>query len=278
MEPFSIGHVHFPNRILKSSGPGSFNKAECDRLFAQGYGGIICKTCTWQARDGNAEPNDIRLGGQRFNCYGLPNLGYAYYESLAQYYFLERPGTPFILSLSAHCPTELEMMVASYAKNGQVPRLLEINVSCPNTGGARIPGYHCSDMRKILDMLETYELGYGLKLPPYLEREKIAKMASLFVDYPCIRYVVCSNSVPNCLPIHEPLLSAVYGGMSGGANKYISMSNCRQFHELFKSAIPVIGCGGIATFRDIKEYLSKTVCCQAVQINMDMHDLINLTL
>jgi dihydroorotate dehydrogenase len=276
-KPFSIGPVHFRKRILKSSGPGSFDQSQCDILFNGGYGGIVCKTCTWQAREGNPEPNDIRHEGQRFNCYGLPNLGYTYYECLAEHYYLTCAEIPFVLSLSAHNKTELKLMLDSYSAKlatGKVLPLVEINVSCPNTGGLRIPGYHVSDMREILELLKA-DCMYGLKLPPYLEREKIGCMARLFVTYPCIRYIVCSNSVPNCLPVKQSL-SATYGGMSGGANRFISMSNCRQFQECFAEAganIVVIGCGGIESVSDALDYLGPSVNCVAVQTHSFLSSL-----
>jgi dihydroorotate dehydrogenase len=49
-----------------------------------------------------------------------------------------------------------------------------------------------------------------------------------------IKYVVLSNSIPNCLPLEngEPVLSKIVGGMSGKSNKYISLSNVVYFSTI----------------------------------------------
>lgn len=290
MEPCTIGSITFSNRILKSSGPGTFDREQCDLLYQRrGYGGIICKTCTLEPRLGNPVPNDIYLGENRFNCYGLPNLGYQYYESLAMHYYSQNKDCPFILSLSAHDLPELETMITRYARAVQAnkaPPLVEINVSCPNTGGLRIPGYHLDDMEKILRTLAGLAglpgMMYGLKLPPYLEKEQIMQISQLISEFEhVIAYIVCSNSIPNCLPLDmgRVVLSAVYGGMSNSANKHISISNCRQFVAWFRAmrdnpSIAVIGCGGIQDMTDVADYLSPQVGCKMVQINKDYNSLL----
>ena len=66
------------------------------------------------------------------------------------------------------------------------------------------------------------------------------------------------TSIPNCLILNEnkPVLSNIYGGLSGKLNKYISLSNVYYFKNKLNNDIEIIGCGGIETLEDVNNYLN----------------------
>jgi dihydroorotate dehydrogenase len=73
-----------------------------------------------------------------------------------------------------------------------------------------------------------------------------------------LKYIVCSNSVPNCIAFNKdgPVLHNILGGLSGKLNKYISLSNVFQFSKLINKSIKIVGCGGIDTIEDVMDYLN----------------------
>ena len=147
--------------------------------------------------------------------------------------------------------------------NNNNKRLVEINLSCPNID-ARITGYHKKDILDILSLIKNLNLKniiIGLKLPPYFELEFINKLTNILNNFKDILgYIVLSNTIPNGLILDEnnkPILSNIYGGISGNFNKFISISNIYSFRTKYKldNEIKIMGCGGIETLEDVNQYL-----------------------
>ena len=100
-----------------------------------------------------------------------------------------------------------------------------------------------------------------MKLSPYLDHnlcEKIINIINKNNDRNLIKYIVLSNSIPNCLILNnnKPVLSNTYGGLSGKLNKFISLSNVHYFKGKLNKDIKIIGCGGIQTIDDVNDYLN----------------------
>ena len=143
--------------------------------------------------------------------------------------------------------------------------LVELNLSCPNLH-SEIPCYCPHVLRNILNTI--HELGlkhldFSLKLSPYLDHglcDRIIRVINLAVDGGgcAIRYVVLSNSIPGGLILGGgiPVLSNIYGGLSGKLNKYISLGNVHYFRSRLHPSIKIIGCGGIETKQDVLDYLT----------------------
>jgi dihydroorotate dehydrogenase (fumarate) len=251
-----IDGILFKNPILSSSGCWCNTKEQIEKLYNSDLGGVVLKTCSLYPNDGNDEPNfyynkrdDIKL-----NCKGLPNKGYEYYRNIV----LEYDKKPLILSVTIKNEDELLFMLVDFDFSVKNRVMVEINMSCPNIEN-RIPGLHCKDISNLITFLrniETKNIVYGIKLPPILEIEKCMKIAKLLNDNKdIIRFIVCSNTIPNGYT-RDIKLSNEYGGISGRINKYIALSNVRTFNKLLKD-IHIIGCGGIYDTDDIVDYINE---------------------
>ena len=132
---------------------------------------------------------------------------------------------------------------------------MELNISCPNIDD-KILGYHLKFVKNLLNKIGNLKNIYvGLKLPPYLELYQIKKFSKSFNKYKNIlKFITCCNSVPNGLLLNTEFNKR--GAMSGGFNKYISLSNVLEFKKYLDKEIVIIGCGGIKDINDINEYLS----------------------
>ena len=178
---------------------------------------------------------------------------------------------PFILSIAFISLDDLSFILTDYDKNinenndnnDNNKRLVEINLSCPNVD-SRITGYHKKDILGILSTIKNLNLKniiVGLKLPPYFELEFINKLTQILNNFKDILgYIVLSNTIPNGLILDEnnkPILSNIYGGISGNFNKFISISNIYSFRTKYKldKEIKIMGCGGIETLEDVNQYL-----------------------
>ena len=225
---------------------------------------VISKTCTMDPKRGNPVPNFVNYPAHQFsiNCMGMPNYGYPYYRNLLSYF--NTKGITYILSVDGSNFLELIGMLDDYSTYIKSPEIVEINLSCPNTLNT-IPSYSLDYFEKILERLKHRynNLHIGLKLSPILDPHLILKTSILLGDFATydnsITHIVCSNSIPNGLVLNnkkKPVLSAVFGGISGFPSKLISQSNVYKFSKILEPSIKIIGCGGIETHRDVDEYLS----------------------
>lgn len=257
---YFIGNIKFKNPILNASGCWCMNEEQLDELHSSSLGGIVSKTCSIFSKEGNNEPNyyHCKETNTHFNCKGLPNFGYQYYRNLSKKYI----DKPYIISLSFDNYDDLKVLLnnyETYSNNKNI--LVELNLSCPNLHSTII-GYNSHQFNKLLNVLKSYKFSniqFGLKLPPYLQVDlidEIAKILNEFTDI--VKYVVLSNSIPNCLPLvnGEPVLSKIVGGMSGKTNKFISLSNVVYLSKILSKEIKIIGCGGIDTIDDVMDYLN----------------------
>jgi dihydroorotate dehydrogenase (fumarate) len=255
-----IGDIIFENPILNASGCWSLNEEQLTNLYKSNLGGIVSKTCSLFSKEGNPEPNYYysEKDGIALNSKGLPNLGYQFYRNLTNKF----ENKPFIISIAFENKEKLKILLEDYDKYINKNMLVEINLSCPNVG-EDIPGYYPDIVENLLDIinkLNLKNLTLGLKFPPYLQKIGIEEMSKILNKFShIVKYIVTSNSIPNCVSISkingEPVLSKIYGGLSGKLNKYIALSNVIQFSKLLNKNIKIIGCGGIENIEDVKDYL-----------------------
>jgi dihydroorotate dehydrogenase (fumarate) len=252
----NIDGIIFKNPILNSSGCWCNTKEQIKKLYDSDLGGIVLKTCSLYPNSGNSEINfyhnemdDIKL-----NCKGLPNMGYEYYRNIV----MEYDKKPLILSVTCKDYDELRYILIDYDFNVKRKVMVEINMSCPNVQ-YRIPGFHSKDILQLINFLKnlnTKNIIYGIKLPPIFELEKCIKFSNMLNNYSnIIRFIVCSNTIPNGYT-RDIKLSNIYGGISGRINKYIALSNVKTFYKLLKN-IHIIGCGGIYDTNDIVDYINE---------------------
>ena len=284
MTDIRVGDQIFAHPILNSSGCWCKNFDQITNIYnSYEYSGVISKTCGIKPYEGNPEPNLLISNSQDYilNCMGLPNNGFYYYAEHFKL-FTEKP---YILSLNGNNIDELLLMLTKYndiiasyycATNSYIiKQLVEINISCPNIcNNTEIIGYHPEIIENICDRIATINLqtvDIGFKLPPYLEIAQLQQIAHIFIKYQekCnIKFIVCSNTIPNGLVLDntgKPILSSTFGGISYSiVNKLLGISNVYQFKSIFNSInnntyntfnIKIIGCGGIKSNEDIDDYL-----------------------
>lgn len=279
--------------IMNASGCRSRYKEQLDQLVQSGMKTIITKTCTLRENIGNKEPNFRELNDNiSINCLGMPNSGFAYYRDLLTLYY--KAGITYIISMDASNWNDLRIMLLEYDEyiykmkydlgiEDNIKEFVEINISCPNkldieTGTtSRIIAYDPREFALLLEnikQLELVNINIGIKLSPYVDKILLEQIAQILITYSSIvKYIVCGNSIPNGMIMNldsgEPLLSVKTGGISGTTNRLLGVSNVYHFNKIFTSqnktiSIVIIGCGGIETADDIREYFMAGV--KGVQI------------
>lgn len=250
------------DKLMNSSGCWCSNEKQLDELFNTKLKIIVTKTCTLNPKKGNVEPTYYKTNDIHINSKGLPNEGYYYYKNLYKKYNL--CNKKYVLSVAWELNENNTLnLLKDYDNYVSKKELVEINLSCPNLN-YEIPSYNYLLLDRILKLINNLELKnlfLSLKLSPYLDHllcDKIINTINVNNNNGIYKYIILSNSIPNCLILNNnnPVLSNIYGGLSGKLNKYISLSNVYYFRDKLDKNIQIIGCGGIENIEDINDYLN----------------------
>ena len=246
--------IEFSSPLLTASGTYGYGHEVRDMADVNQWGGIITKSVTRHPREGNPPPRIAETRSGMLNSIGLANLGVEKYcnEIIP---FLNELQTKVIINIAGSAMKDyLETMEILESKNGKHVGY-EINISCPNVkeGGIEF-GVNCEMTEQLtIEMRKRTDKLIIMKLSPNVTRiEDIAQAAeSGGADAVSAINTVVGMAID--LKTRKPKLNTTFGGLSGPAIKPIAIANV---HKVFKAVnIPIIGIGGIATAKDVVEFL-----------------------
>ena len=255
----TIGGLRLKNPIIASSGTFGFG-SEYETVFdVSSLGGISSKGLTLEPRQGNSGTRLWETPSGLMNSIGLQNPGIPHFikEELAQ---MKKLGTAVIANLSGSS-TE------SYAEGARLLEesgvdAIELNISCPNvsTGGAAL-GMTCQsagDITKKIRQIVSKPL--IVKLTP--QAPNVAEVALACVKAGADAISLCNSFQGVAINIEtgRPVFDKVKAGFGGPAVRPIALRLVWEVVEAMnrlpkEERIPVIGIGGIATWRDAVEFI-----------------------
>ena len=246
--------IEFSSPLLTASGTYGYGHEVRDMADVNQWGGIITKSVTRHPREGNPPPRIAETRSGMLNSIGLANLGVEKYcnEIIP---LLNELQTKVIINIAGSAMKDyLETMEMLESKNGKHVGY-EINISCPNVkeGGIEF-GVSCEMTEQLtIEMRKRTDKLIIMKLSPNVTRiEDIAQAAeSGGADAVSAINTVVGMAID--VKTRKPKLKTTFGGLSGPAIKPIAIANV---HKVFKAVnIPIIGIGGIATAKDVVEFL-----------------------
>lgn len=205
-------------------------------------GAIVSKSCTLFQQDGNTHPRLYLDDALCINSMGLPNLGHEYYSNIVT-------NKPYIQSIYPKNIDDLDKLFNTKSN------IIELNMSCPNISS----NYNISNYELYLEKINQIKgtKCVGLKLAPIFDLRDYHIMSDIILKYD-IKFITCSNNVPNCLVIDyvsEKTAINPNNGLGGMSFKAISLSNVYNFHKILKDKVDIIGAGQIISGKDVFEYI-----------------------
>lgn len=257
-----LGPLRLRNPILSASGTYGHGLEMCHFTPPSAIGGLVSKTVTLRPRAGNAAPRICETEAGLINSIGLENKGIEHYLRTI---VPEMAGadTVVITNIGGESPEEFAEL-ASMLDGEDAIDALEVNLSCPNVQGGRIP--FGTDPANAADVIGRVRAATRkpifAKLSPNVTR--IDEMA-LAVERAGADGLTAVNTLLG-LAVDwrsgKPGVATVQGGYSGPGMKPVAL---RCAWECARAvSIPVIGCGGIATLDDALEFL--VAGCSAVEL------------
>jgi len=257
-----LASLELRNPLLSASGTFGHGLEMQHIVPPAAVGGLVSKTVTLAPRPGNPLPRIKETEAGFLNSIGLENKGLeAYLRDVVP--TLAAADTQIVTNIGgekiedfAELARRLDGVAAIHA--------LEVNLSCPNVQGAKLP--FATDAALAAAVIRAVKRATTkpifAKLSPNVSR--ISELA-VAVEAAGADGITAVNTVLGMQVdwrSGRPGLYTIQGGYSGVAIKPIAL---RCAWECARSVrIPVIGCGGITSADDVLEFL--VVGCRAVQV------------
>ncbi|NYT07697.1 MAG: dihydroorotate dehydrogenase [Methanomicrobiales archaeon] len=240
------GGVTLGNHLLLAAGILGTTGASLSRMLESGAGGVVTKSIGPYPCEGHPGPCVVEVGDGVLNAMGLPNPSKEFSGELAVL-----AGKPVIASIYGGNPDEFRIVAEWFA--GQVAGF-ELNLSCPHAAG--YGASLGSDPRLVEECTRAVS---GLRLPVWVKlTPNVTDITAcgLAAERGGASAIVAINTVKAMRispELRRPVLGNRFGGLSGKAIFPIAV---RCVYDLYGAcSIPIIGCGGISTARDVLEMM-----------------------
>jgi len=257
-----LAGLELRNPVLSASGTYGHGLEMGGFTPAAALGAWVSKTVTRRPRHGNASPRICETQAGLLNSIGLENRGIDHYVAHTLP-VMAAADTVVITNIGGESPEDFAELARRLDDEPAVDAL-EINLSCPNVHGGKLPF--------ATDALVAAEVVRGVRAAT--RKPILAKLSPNTAGLAGIARAVEEAGADGITAVNtllglavdwrsrRPGLASVYGGYSGPAVKPVAL---RCAWECARAvSIPVVGCGGIQSASDALEYL--VAGCSAVQI------------
>ncbi|MCI8912882.1 MAG: dihydroorotate dehydrogenase [Lawsonibacter sp.] len=244
--------VTFKNPVALASGTCGFGKEFNEYFDIQKLGGLCSKGLTLNPCPGNDGIRVWETPSGVMNSVGMENPGVRHFIECD----LERMNSldlVNIVNLGGH--SEEDYLEGVALLNEHELDLLELNISCPNTkAGCMSFGIQTETARDIVRKVRAVcKHKLVVKLSPNAENITALARACEEEGADGLSLTNTYQALAIDLKKRRPVFQNVYAGLSGPAIKPISL---RMVHQVAHTvSIPVMGIGGITTWRDAIEFI-----------------------
>ena len=238
---------------MTASGTFGYGLEYADLMDISRLGAIIVKGTTAEPRQGNPYPRMAETPAGMLNAVGLQNRGVDYFVDKI-YPAIRSIDTAMIVNVGGSTVETYVECAEKIAALDDIPAI-ELNISCPNVkqGGMGFGLCATSAAEVVRAVRRVYPRTLIVKLSPNVT--DITEIARA-VEAEGADAVSLINTLLGMAVDAErrrPILSTVTGGLSGPCVKPIALRMVWQTAKAVR--IPVIGLGGIASWRDAVEFM-----------------------
>ena len=253
MNPLStrVASLELANPTMLASGMMGETGASLVAIAEAGAGAVVTKSVGLEPRKGYENPTLVELEEGYLNAMGLPNPGIdAYREEML---VARGAKVPIIGSVFATTPEDYALLAWKMQDYGAAA--VELNLSCPHAKGLGMEiGVDPTAVRRIVrEVKQTVKIPVLAKLTPNTHRLAEVGKAVEEAGGDGIVAINTLRAMVISVEAKRPILSNKVGGLSGPAVRSIGV---RCVYELYETVeIPIIGVGGVESWRDAAEYM-----------------------
>ena len=246
-------HLVLKNPVMTASGTFGYGLEYADLMDISRLGAIIVKGTTAEPRQGNPYPRMAETPAGMLNAVGLQNRGVDYFVDKI-YPAIRSIDTAMIVNVGGSTVETYVECAEKIAALDDIPAI-ELNISCPNVkqGGMGFGLCATSAAEVVRAVRRVYPRTLIVKLSPNVtDITEIARAVEAEgADAVSLINTLLGMAVD--AERRKPILSTVTGGLSGPCVKPIALRMVWQTAKAVR--IPVIGLGGIASWRDAVEFM-----------------------
>jgi len=249
----SVGPLNLKNPVLTASGTFGYGREFSSLMDLNRLGGIVVKGVSLHPREGNPPPRIVETPCGMLNAIGLANVGLDAFLN-DKLPWLKKLNAAVIANIYGHSVEEYGA-VAAGLRGAEGISAIEVNISCPNVkeGGMAFgtdPDVSARVTRRVVNEADKPVI---VKLSPNVT--DIREIARSVEEAGACALTLINTLTGMAIDIERrvPVLANVSGGLSGPAIRPIAVYMVRQVVKTVR--IPVIGVGGIMTYRDALEFL-----------------------
>ena len=248
----NICGVHFNNPIIAASGTIGFGREYSEFYPLSVFGGISCKGTTLKERPGNPPPRIAETPMGMLNAVGLQNPGVEHFIKY-DLPWLKQQNTVAIANVAGSTRDDYCRM-AEILSDTDID-MIELNISCPNVkeGGVQF-GTSCESVAAITKAVRACcKKPLIIKLSPNVSDIASIAKAAESEGADALSLINTLTGMRIDINTRRPIIRNITGGMSGPAVFPVAVRMVWQVKNAV--SIPVIGMGGITTWKDAVEMI-----------------------
>lgn len=256
-----VAGLHLRNPIMLAAGVLGLSGASLRSAWGAGAGAVVTKSLGLKPRTGYSNPTLVDVGCGFLNAMGLPNPGV---EEFVDEVKAAKKGDEILLVASVFGETPQNFAEAASVMEDAGVDGIELNVSCPHVKAAGMEiGQDPTVLKNVVRAVKnSVQIPVFTKLTPNTSHIKDLARTVEQAGGDGIVAVNTLRAMAIDVETGRPILANKIGGLSGPALKPVAL---RCVYEIAQTVnIPVIGCGGVTSWRDAIEFL--LAGARAVQI------------
>ena len=246
-------HLVIKNPVMTASGTFGYGLEYADLMDISRLGAIIVKGTTAEPRQGNPYPRMAETPAGMLNAVGLQNRGVDYFVDKI-YPAIRSIDTAMIVNVGGSTVETYVECAEKIAALDDIPAI-ELNISCPNVkqGGMGFGLCAASAAEVVRAVRRVYPRTLIVKLSPNVTDITEIARAVEAEGADAVSLINTLLGMAIDAERRKPILSTVTGGLSGPCVKPVALRMVWQTAKAVR--IPVIGLGGIASWRDAVEFM-----------------------
>ncbi|MCR5605767.1 MAG: dihydroorotate dehydrogenase [Treponema sp.] len=255
----NIAGIKFSNPVIAASGTFGYGSEYASVFDVNKLGGICSKGLTLEARSGNDGIRLVETASGLINSIGLENPGVKHF--IANELPAMQKLSPVTIANLSGSTIESYVEAAKLLDSSSVP-MIELNISCPNVkSGGMAWGMDCTAASQVVKAVrQATKKPLMVKLSPNAPDLIAVAMACKNAGADALSLINTIQAVAIDIDKGEPVFNNIRAGYCGPAVKPIAL---RMVYDLVQAMnklpkeerIPVVGIGGISSWRDAVEFI-----------------------
>jgi dihydroorotate dehydrogenase (NAD+) catalytic subunit len=252
----NLAGLRLANPLMTASGTSGFGPEYSDLLDIRQLGAFTTKAVSVEPRKGNPPERIIETPGGMINAIGLANVGLERFVT-DKVPYLASLGIPVVVNVVGHSVQDY-LTVCRRLDEVACVSALELNVSCPNVADGLEFGTDPARLGRLVAAVrrEVSRAKLIVKLSPNVT--DITETAAAAVDAGADILSLINTIYGMAINVEtwKPMLANRTGGLSGPAIKPVALYMVHKVYSRVARSrnVPIIGMGGITTWRDAVEF------------------------